>query len=247
MKPFYLFVLSVFFLWGNAANAAEKTHWGYTGHGAPAHWGDLSENYALCKTGKHQSPVNLSGTVKANLDAITFSYRPSPLQVVNNGHTIQVNYQKGSFITVDGRDFALLQFHFHSPSENRINGNAFPMEAHFVHADKEGNLAVVAVMLTSGKVHATLDDVWKHMPASAGGKASPAGAEINAMDLLPDDKRYYRFSGSLTTPPCTEGVRWFVMKAPAMVSGKQADQFRSTMGQHTNRPVQPVNARVVLE
>lgn len=221
-------------------------HWGYEGAGAPEHWGELDPGYAACGTGKRQSPVDLTGSTDVELPPIVFDYKAGGEQVINNGHTIQVNFAEGSRITVDGHAFALKQFHAHAPSENRINGKSFPMELHFVHADKDGKLAVVAVMVEEGTVSAELDKAWKVMPAGADGKAAPQAALLGTA-LMPEDKAYYRFSGSLTTPPCTEGVTWLVLKKTITASKAQISRFAHVMHHPNNRPVQPANGREILE
>lgn len=227
-----------------AVRAAETGHWGYTGHEGPEHWGELSPANEACTLGKFQSPVNLQGFSKAVHPELKVAYAPGGHQVVNNGHTIQVNYAAGSAISVAGRVYELKQFHFHSPSENTIEGHAYPMEAHFVHADADGHLAVVALLYRAGKHNAELEKAWKHMPGSAGeSHALPAQVDANA--LLPRNRSYYRFDGSLTTPPCTEGVQWFVMAHADTASPEQFDQFTHTMHHTNNRPVQPLNSRVV--
>lgn len=230
------------------AGAAEKAHWAYEGKEGPSHWAALSPEYSTC-AGKSQSPLDLvqARMIEAELPAIVFSYQPAPLNVLNNGHTIQVDEAGNSTIQLDGRTFRLKQFHFHSPSENLIDGKSYAMEAHLVHADDEGNLAVVAVMIESGAANPFLDKVWPSMPAAAGARAQPAGAEVNVIDLLPADRDYYRYDGSLTTPPCTEGVRWLVLKRSVTASPKQVEAFQHLMHHANNRPVQPVNARVVLK
>ena len=166
--------------------------------------------------------------------------------MLNNGHTIQVNYRPGSVLKVNGREFELKQFHFHAPSENHIEGRSYPMEMHLVHADKEGNLAVVAVMLTEGGENSTLAKIWEQMPEQAGEKES-LKERISVEGLLPASRDYYRFNGSLTTPPCSEGVRWYVMKQPLTVSTEQVKKLRHIMHHPNNRPVQRVNARLLLK
>ena len=188
----------------------------------------------------------MAGFTEAQLEAVKFDYKPGGHEVVNNGHAIQVNYDAGSSITVDGIQFELKQFHFHSPSENQIDGKSFPLEAHLVHADKNGNLAVVSVMYDEGKDNAVVGAAWSKMPKKEGGKnALPSKAA--ATGLLPDSRDYYRYNGSLTTPPCSEGVRWIVMKKAMTVSKAQVETFKSTLGFANNRPVQPVNARLILK
>jgi carbonic anhydrase len=199
----------------------------------------------MCALGRNQSPIDLAGFVEADLKPLKLVYRPGAVDIVNNGHTVQVNYAPGSTLDVNGRSFELKQFHFHAPSENRIAGRQFPLEAHLVHADKEGNLAVVAVMFQAGATNALLAKLWEKLPAKAGEKAGlPAGLDVAL--FLPADRDYYRFNGSLTTPPCSEGVWWLVMKKPASASAAQIDQFTRAIGFANNRPVQPVNARPVL-
>jgi carbonic anhydrase len=228
------------------ASPAFAQHWSYTGEAGPDNWSKVDGKNIMCALGRNQSPIDLADFVEADLKPLKIDYKAGAAEVINNGHTVQVNYAPGSTLTVDGRAFELKQFHFHAPSENRINGKPFPMEGHLVHADKDGNLAVVAVMFEAGAANAVLEKAWAAMPAQAGGKASlPAG--LNVMQMMPADKDYYRFNGSLTTPPCSEGVRWLVLKKPATVSKAQVDQFSKTLGFANNRPIQPVNARPVLQ
>jgi carbonic anhydrase len=228
------------------AMAHGGAHWGYSGGQGPDHWGELDPGYAACATGKKQSPIDLANFTEADLENIAFAYKPGTTEILNNGHTVQINYAAGSSITVDGRVFELKQFSFHAPSENTINGKHFPLESHLVHADKEGNLAVVAVMFEMGRNNAMLSPLWMKMPDKAGdSNALPKPYDVSAM--LPSDRDYYRYDGSLTTPPCSEGVLWLVLKQPAIASKPQIDRFTKVMGHPNNRPVQPVNARQVLK
>lgn len=227
-----------------------SAHWGYTGEEDPAHWGDLDPKYAECKLGGSQSPIDITheNTVKTiGLEPIKFNYKTSAVSVINNGHTVQVNIAEGSTITVDGKEFELKQFHFHAPSENHIDGQAFPMEAHFVHAAKDGSLAVVAVMFKDGTNNPIINKIWKKMPHQAGEKNSCKLSAEMINEILPADKTYYRFDGSLTTPPCSEGVRWFVMKHYSEVSAEEVEEFSHIMHHPNNRPIQPTNARKVLQ
>ncbi len=246
MRKVYLLLIvtGLFFTFG--AFAAEKSHWGYSGHEGPEHWGDLDAKYATCSSGKNQSPVNLTGMIASDLSPILISYQAGGNEILNNGHTIQVNYKPDSHVTVNRHTFALKQFHFHAPSEHTIEGHSYPMEAHFVHADQDGNLAVIAVMFEAGEKNAELEKAWARMPGHADEKqALPESIDANL--LLPRDHAYYRFNGSLTTPPCSEGVWWFVMKYFNTISKEQIEQFTHTMHHPNNRPVQPVNARVILK
>ena len=239
-------LILVGFFMASTALAAETAHWGYSGHEGPEHWAGLDPKYSACSEGKNQSPINLTEMIQSELPSITINYKPGGKEILNNGHTIQVNYSPGSTITVNGHEFELKQFHFHSPSENTIEGDFYPMEAHFVHADNEGNLAVIAVMFKTGDKNSELEKAWEHMPENAGEKYA-FSKDVDANILLPLDHDYYRFNGSLTTPPCSEGVWWLVMKNFGTASKQQIDRFSHVMHHPNNRPVQPVNARVILK
>lgn len=180
------------------------------------------------------------------MQPIVFDYKGGSEEILNNGHTVQINAAPGSSITIDGDRFELKQFHFHAPSENHTNGKSYPLEAHLVHADKDGNLAVIAVMLTTGKANTALAKAWAQMPEKAGDQYGLT-SKISPLEILPRNRSYYRFNGSLTTPPCSEGVRWLVMKQPVAASREQIEAFVHVMHHPNNRPIQPVNARPVLE
>ncbi len=227
-----------------AGCATKRVHWGYSGHEGPQNWSTLSpDNYAC--SGNNQSPINLTRFVEADLTPIKFNYQVGGNEIVNNGHTVQLNYQAGSNIDIDETSFKLLQFHFHAPSENNINNESFPLEAHLVHADSNGNLAVVAVMFKEGDANKGLEAAWKKMPKHVGDKHQFAN-KIDVNDILPVCRKYYRFSGSLTTPPCSEGVRWLVMKEVLTASKQQIKAFSEVIHEPNNRPLQPINARTVL-
>ena len=243
MKRLTLIAVALFVV--EAGYADEKSHWAYSGAEGPEHWGALSPDFIACSTGKSQSPINLTDAVRSDLKPIEFHYQAGGNEIVNNGHTVQVNYAPGSRLSVDGRDFELKQFHFHAPSENLVNGKSYPLEAHLVHADKDGNLAVVAVMFVEGAENASLAHAWAHLPANVGEKVSLSSVAVEG--LLPSKRDYYRYDGSLTTPPCSEGVRWIVLKEPVTASPAQLEAFTHVMHHANNRPVQPLNARVVLQ
>ena len=243
-------LLSGLFVASSLLASGHATHWGYTGHEGPANWGDLDEKYTMCKAGLSQSPINISNEVSVKsdgLESIKFNYRTGAESVVNNGHTVQVNVKGGSFIEVDGIKFSLKQFHFHTPSENQIEGKNFPLEAHFVHASDDGKLAVVAVMFEDGAENPILKKVWSKMPHKAGETTGCGLSLLDINDILPRDKAYYRFSGSLTTPPCSEGVRWLVMKNYSNISAAQTKVFLDLFHHANNRPVQAINARKVMK
>ncbi|HTN51085.1 MAG TPA: carbonic anhydrase family protein [Anaeromyxobacter sp.] len=219
-------------------------HFTYEGEHGPAHWASLDPAYGTCKLGKHQSPIDIRGAKAAALPAITFSYQPSPMKVIDNGHTVQVPYAPGSFITVGDQRYELQQLHFHHPAEEKVNGKGYPLVAHLVHKSAEGKLAVVAVLFADGKANPFLEGVWKHLPAEEGKEEAPAGVTVDASSLLPASHGYYTFAGSLTTPPCTEGVTWFVLKTSVPISKDQVAAFAKKYP-HNARPVQPLNGRLV--
>lgn len=224
----------------------QAVHWGYDGECGADHWGDLKSEYAVCKIGVRQSPVSITLTEKSDLAAIQFHYYATPLKIINNGHTIQVNYGSGSLVTIGNKKYNLLQFHFHNPSEHKINGVSCPMEAHFVHRGEDGKLAVVGVFMKEGKGNAFIDALWDNLPKEECKENAVTNLKINAKDLLPSNATYYNYAGSLTTPPCSEIVNWFVLKTPIEVSKAQLDEFASIF-KKSARPVQPLNGRVVKE
>ena len=224
--------------------AADEARWSYSGDTGPAHWAQLSPSYAAC-AGANQSPLDLAEFVDADMPPIDISYIPSGVAIVNNGHTVQIDNADGSEIGIDGRTYRLLQLHFHAPSENRIHGTEFPIEAHFVHLGPDGDLAVVAVMFSAGEHNAALAQAWKHLPRRTDDK-HVFDPPVAPAALLPEARDYYRFNGSLTTPPCTEGVIWLVMKESVSASTEQIAALAEALHGPNNRPVQPRNARVVL-
>jgi carbonic anhydrase len=229
-----------------AHSPAHAHEWSYEGALGPTHWGSLKPEYATCGTGHEQSPIDITSTTVTTLDSIHFDYHAFPLHIVDNGHTVQVNAAPGSAITVGGHRYELRQFHFHHPSEEHVHGHGFDMVAHLVHADSAGHLAVVAVLLTSGAAQPLIQTLWDHLPHEQGHEDAVAGTMINAAQLLPADRGYYTFAGSLTTPPCTEHVTWFVLKHPMELSTAQVATFGHRYPNDA-RPTQPVNGRVVKE
>ncbi|MGA7978729.1 MAG: carbonic anhydrase family protein [Chromatiaceae bacterium] len=193
----------------------------------------------------NQSPIDVGSTVHADLAPVAIDYAGHGTNILNNGHTVQVNVQAGGTLTMDGRTFTLKQFHFHAPSEHTVAGKSYALEAHFVHADPEGHLAVIGVLLSEGEPNADLAKLWAAMPTEVGA-AKPLTIPVNPASLLPANRDYFRYNGSLTTPPCTEGVRWLVMKEPLSVSKEQVFELIQVLHGFKNRPVQPVNARPVL-
>jgi len=241
-----VFLLALVLGFSACAEHSEMPHWSYTGEGGPEHWAFLDPEFQLCGTGTTQSPVNLTGFEDVDLGALLLNYLDGGQEMINNGHTIQVNYEAGSSLAVDNRSFDLKQFHFHTPSENTLEGKVFPLEMHLVHADSVGSLAVLAVLFEIGDPNSTLATIWSEMPGEKDEK-SDLGTPINALDLLPDSLGYYRFDGSLTTPPCSEGVLWMVLAESAQVSAEQVGSLLNTLGHSNNRPVQRLNGRTILK
>lgn len=219
-------------------------HWDYRGPHGTAHWADIDPAYESCARGHAQSPIDIRNAKAAQLAPLEFSYGPVAPEIVNNGHTIQVNVPKGQSLRVGGHAYELVQFHFHTPSEERVEGKPSAMVAHFVHRDAEGKLAVVAVLIQPGKGNTGFDTVLAHLPQRAGQTVSVDGLELDLAALLPARRRYWEFEGSLTTPPCSEGVRWMVLTQPVTVSPEAIRNLRRLYPANA-RPVQPLNGRVV--
>ncbi len=225
---------------------AADIHWSYSGDAGPEYWGELSPEYALCTDGSAQSPIDIRDASALDLVDIEFHYGESANNILNNGHTIQVNIDAGSAIHYNGITYDLLQFHFHSPSEHTIDGMPAPMEIHFVHQDpNSGALAVVGILLSEGK-----DDneayaaVFDHLPAQVG-EAEAAGEPIVLAALLPEARTFFTYQGSLTTPPCSEIVRWLLLDTPVALSARQIAAFTAIFDANA-RPVQPLGARDLL-
>lgn len=230
---------------GHPHAAGHGAHWDYAGEVGPGAWGMLKPEFRQCSVGQRQSPIDIRGGIPVELTPIRFDYKPSGFNVVDNGHTVQVNVSPGNAIEVNGRRYDLVQFHFHRPSEERINGKAYDMVAHLVHKDLDGRLAVVAVLLEQGRSHPIVQQVWNNLPLERN-EAMPGEAAMELASLLPEDRRYYTYMGSLTTPPCTEGVLWLVMKQPVQLSPEQVGVFARLYPMNA-RPVQPAQGRMIKE
>lgn len=227
-----------------AAAADGPVEWGYQDPIGPNHWADLSAEFLLCARGKNQSPVDLNNFFDSQLETVTFKSSSTNVTIHNNGHTIQVNVEPGNTVTAGEQVYELKQFHFHSPSEHTVEGRSFPMEVHLVHQNSNGDILVIAVLLDKGRTNRTIKELWRRMPDHEGEENSLR--RIDVYQILPQTHEYYRYNGSLTTPPCTEGVRWMVMKEIGEVSRRQTDTFMRVMEQPNNRPVQLLNARPIL-
>lgn len=248
-----LFILFIMIIVAACARAGEQTthkdgapHWTYTGEAGPEHWGELDESYSACGTGKSQSPIDVSNPSEHDLSNIVFHYRPSEVNILNNGHTAQVNYDAGSYIELDGVRYDVAQFHYHAPSEHVLNGTLFPAELHIVHKNADGGLAVVGVLLKEGAQNDAYQPFLDNLPKQER-DVHDAGVKIDAAELLPAVQTTFRYSGSLTTPPCTEGVNWLLMTTPVELSTDQIHTLESIFEHGNNRPIQPANDRILVE
>ncbi|KAB8059807.1 carbonic anhydrase family protein, partial [Janthinobacterium sp. FT14W] len=221
------------------------THWSYEGDSGPANWSRINVDWAKCGNGSRQSPIDIRDGMKVELEQISFDYHPSSFNVVDNGHTVQVGVSGGNYITVQNRMFELQQFHFHRPSEERINGKAFEMVVHLVHRDAEGRQAVLALLLERGAPQATIQTVWNNLPLEKFETMHPT-ILLDPAEMLPTRRDYYTYMGSMTEPPCSEGVLWMVMKQPVQASPAQMALF-SRLYPLNARPIQPANGRIIKE
>ena len=234
----------------------EKAEWGYEAENGPDVWGQLSPEYILCAEGRHQSPIDLVNATPAKLPPILYEYHAmTDLNIRNTGHTIEVAYPEGNWIEVDGTRYQLLQFHFHAPSEHTVAGKLFDMEMHLVHGSEEGNLAVVGLLIEKGSHNFAFDPVWAHLPA-APGETQHITVDVDPRFMLSANGQVediapsyldscYRYDGSLTTPPCSEDVKWIVLTTPIEMSETQIAAFKAIIHDN-NRPVQPLNGRKLL-
>lgn len=231
----------------HAVHEEDPNHWSYEGKlTGPANWARINPAYGLCAEGQAQSPVNVDKAQLQKLEPLKVAYGLSKLAILNNGHTIQVNVEPGSWLEALGERYELKQFHFHTPSEEAINGRRFPLVAHMVHASESGNLAVIAVLFKEGRANPTLDALWPRLPEEHGETRSYSERVLSPASLLPDNLRFFTLKGSLTTPPCSEEVRWLILKTPVELSSAQLERFRQFFPMNA-RPLQALNGREILE
>ncbi len=229
----------------NADVAAVDQNWGYIGAAAAPFWGAIDKEYSLCKVGLAQSPVNIATFLQEDLAPLVIDYAPTALSLTNTGRTIQVNYKNGSNFMADGQKYTLSHFKFHTPSEHYLDGAPYPMEVQFVHMNDAGAFAVVSVMMKIGEQNPTIEGIWQNAPIQTGGLKMVDGVQVDAKTLMPEGQGYYKYAGSMTTPPCTENVQWFVMKEPIEVSEMQVKAFQALFPVNA-RPIQSLNDRVVV-
>jgi len=225
--------------------ASSLPKWTYEGKSGPENWGDISSEYITCKKGKFQSPVDIKNVIDAKLPHLDLVFKSANERLVNNGHTIEIKANSEEEFPLDGETFRLVQYHFHTPSENKIDGKSYPLEAHFVHVDNHGDIAVVAVMFETGKENTALNPILNAIPDEVNKEVDISG-RYDLEPLFPKEHSYYRFSGSLTTPPCTEGLRWLVMTDTVALSESQLKKFQIALKHSNNRPVQPLNGRMIV-
>ena len=229
-----------------AACDSTPTQWGYDGSIGPATWGELDSSFSTCATGRSQSPIDIvtADLVAEDMPELVCDYGTVAVNIVNNSHAIELTVPEGSMLQVGGREYQLQQFHFHGPSEHTIDGEHAAMEMHMVHKDAEGNLAVISALIDEGAENGALASAWQHLPSAINQPLTPAGATVDIAAVLPEDRSYLSYSGSFTTPPCTEGVAWYMFRQRIQLSPEQIAAFRGVMPPN-NRPVQPTNGRII--
>ena len=222
-----------------------SSHWDYEGENGPLRWGRINPAWSQCESGKRQSPIDIRDGIRVDLEPINVDYKPARFSVLDSGHTIQVNVGAGNTITISGKMYELVQFHFHRPSEERINGRNFSMVVHLVHKDVDGKLAVIAAMITEGAASPLVQTIWNNLPLEKNEATSPS-MTIDMNQMLPVQREYYTYMGSLTSPPCTEGVLWLVMKEPIQLSAQQMAIFARLYPMNA-RPIQIGGGRLIKE
>lgn len=241
-----IMLIAIAALWSIAAwGSGDTPHWDYEGTEGPEHWGKLTQEYDICSRGKNQSPIDLVANVDAELPELNFDYvHPDILSEVNTGHAIQENVEPGNSIQLLGKSYELKQFHFHSPSEHTVKGDYHPMEVHLVHQNEAGAYVVVGLLFEEGPRNAVMDQLPSFRAARG---EDPRTEPFDYNQLVTNRTQYFLYNGSLTTPPCTEGVQWIVIQEPILASPEQIQHYHDLLGFDNNRPVQPRNARIVLE
>lgn len=227
--------------------AMDQLEWSYSGATGPSHWGELSDDYITCFTGELQSPIDIKDTSLTTITPIKFFYYKSPrMALKNTGHTVEINYGEGSDIIIGKTEYKLKQIHLHTPSEHTINGEQKPMEIHFVHISSSHRAVVIALFAEEGEENEYFKPIIKYLPKNKNDFDIFYHKNLSPKNLVPEKKEYYKYTGSLTSPPCTEGVSWFLIKEPITLSGEQIDAINKVVGTN-NRPIQPTNNRNIKE
>lgn len=227
------------------ALAQGTAEWGYAGDLGPDHWAMLASDYETCAKGTMQSPIDLKAANAAGDLQLELAYQAVPLKVLNTGRTIQIDGQSGGGFTEAEEKFDLVQGHFHTPSEHVVDGKTYPAELHLVHKSADGKLAVLGILIEEGAENAGFTGLTANLP-KAGEEAAVEGANFDPAQFLPEDHAIYRYSGSLTTPPCSEGVAWHVVQQPLTASAEQIEALSKVMGENA-RPPQELNGRLLVE
>ncbi|ESQ80477.1 carbonic anhydrase [Asticcacaulis sp. YBE204] len=227
------------------AQMAQIAHWSYEGDDGPSHWNQLGGDNTTCASGHRQSPINLSGMAGAKTVNMTLDYTSSAAKIQNLGHVVQVSPTDGGGVIMDNVRYKLIQFHFHTPSEHTIDGHRAAIEAHFVHKNDKGELLVIGVLSDVGVADPMLAPIWTYLPTDPGPAAVIPDVLINARDLMPATEEFYAYSGSLTTPPCSENVTWLVYASPLSISAEQVDAYQRLTGPNA-RPIQTAQGRDIL-
>ncbi len=231
---------------------AHDTHahpWGYEGGTDPSHWGEMEKDHQkhlMCREGTNQSPIDIDEVRGSRLAVLGCHYLDTPIRITNNGHTIHLGYNKGSYVDWGDQKFYLIQFHFHHPSEHLIHGQSYAMEMHLVHKTSDHQYVVIGVFMKEGKFNPQIQQLWDRIPKDVNKEIVYKNEEINLEDFLPKTKEYFHYYGSLTTPPCSENVSWFLLKTPIEISKAQIESFKKVID-HNARPAQKLNHRVIVK
>lgn len=251
-KSLHILKLTIFLFFITSTVYAHDKHvlpWGYEGGTGPEHWGEIEhdhEKHIMCRNGVYQSPIDIRDVPGLKLAELGCNFSPTPMRIMNNGHTIQLTYNTGSFIDWGNERFELIQFHFHSPSEHLVNGKHYDMEVHLIHKTQDHQYVVVGIFMKKGKHNPYIQEIWDHIPSEIDKEIKYDNILVNAGNLLPKTKEYFHYTGSLTTPPCTESVSWFVLEEPIEISPKQVEFFKKHI-HHNARPSQKLHHRIVVK
>ncbi len=224
-------------------------HWGYEGGTGPLHWGEIEqdhEKHLMCREGIHQSPINIQDVLGFEKKELRSNYYDTPIQIINNTHSILLQYKLGSYIEWGSEVFELIQFHFHHPSEHQLKGKRYPMEIHFVHKAPDHEYVIIAVLVKLGKHNPHINKIWNNIPVEIDKKEVHPNEKLSAKDFLPSSKVYFHYTGSLTTPPCTENVTWLVLEDPIEISKSQLKVFQKHIN-HNARPAQKSHHRIIVK
>lgn len=245
---FYIVIILAIFYSGEAQAEEKGIFLGYEGGSGPMDWEDLASfltmDLYLCREGTHQSPIDINKALERKPQNLVSDYSPTPIRILNNGHTIHLSYNSGSTVNWKNKIYNLIQFHFHSPSEHTINGKHYDMEMHLVHKTQDHQFLVIGILIKKGMHNPNIQKIWDRIPTMKNKEVYFQNDLLNVDNLLPPEKEYFYYSGSLTTPPCLENVNWFILKTPIEVSGDQILFFQKYI-KNNARPTQNLNNRII--